>query len=68
MLGVAMADKPPSRTRYDRRAIPPAVVAFQAKPPGKGVKQLKGLAPAPPRYVTVGDIVDIRTALIRNRK
>ena len=24
-----MTDKPLSRTRYDRRAIPPAVVAFQ---------------------------------------
>ena len=30
MLGIAIADEPSSRIRYDRRATSPAVVAFLA--------------------------------------
>jgi len=35
MLGIAIADEPSSRIRYDRRATSPAVVAFQ--PQGNAV-------------------------------
>ena len=52
MLGVAIEDEPLSRTRYDRRATPPAVAAFQATPQGAGDEQMKDLTLGPPLEVS----------------